>query len=65
MCRANGSTPALYGLSLGAAGVGSNWLQFMDRMGMNYGRLFVATRNDLRSSLGGNFGAPISPGGRF
>ena len=57
LCRTNGTTAGLYGLSLGNANAGSNWLTFMSRMGINYGRLFVNTNTDLRSSLGSNFGA--------
>ena len=56
--RTNGTSPSLYGLSLGNANAGSNWLAWMSRMGMNYGRLFVATNVDLRGTLGANFGAP-------
>ena len=56
--RTNGTSPSLYGLSLGNANAGSNWLAWMSRMGMNYGRLFVATNVNLRSTLGANFGAP-------
>ena len=55
--RTNGTSAAMYGLSLGNANAGSNWLAFMARMGINYGRLFVATNVDLRKTLGGNFGA--------
>ena len=55
--RTNGTSASLYGLSLGNANANSNWLAFMARMGINYGRLFVATNVDLRKTLGSNFGA--------
>ncbi len=61
--RTNGTTASQYGLSLGNANAGSNWLAFMARMGINYGRLFVNTNTDLRSSLGSNFGALSADGG--
>ena len=62
--RTNGTTAGLYGLSLGNANAGSNWLAFMARMGINYGRLFVNTNTDLRASLGSNFGELKRPAGR-
>ena len=59
--RTNGTSPSLYGLALGNANAGSNWLAWMSRMGMNYGRLFVATNVNLRTTLGANFGASCIP----
>jgi len=58
--RTNGTTPDLLGVSLGHAFAGSNWLTWMDRLGANYARLFVNTRNDLRDMLSPNFGKDLS-----
>jgi hypothetical protein len=59
MRRSAGYSPERYGLNLGHAGIGSNWLQFMDRMGMNYARLFVEMADNLRTLRGSKFGRAL------
>ena len=45
---------------MGHAGIGSNWLTFMDRQGINYARFFVGTVNgDLRTARGRTFGRSL------
>lgn len=59
MRRSAGFSPERYGLNMGHAGIGSNWLQFMDRMGMNYARIFVSIVDNLRSARGSTFGRAL------